>query len=94
MSDWQVGDLAVRVTKGTWHCEDYGKPKDKAPSVGEACRVIAVRAHVDANYLELAEYPEGQWHAPNFRKIRPDEQEPCETEFVELLNRSKRKVSA
>jgi hypothetical protein len=29
-----------------------------------------------------------------FRKIRPDEQEACEPEFITLLKRSKRKVAA
>jgi hypothetical protein len=34
------------------------------------------------------------WPAYRFRKIRPDEREACEPEFVTLLNRSKQRHDA
>jgi hypothetical protein len=105
MSDWQVGDLAVCVNDEPCPCcgqrqlvrrgnvytvagviDDPGDDKFEAQS-----------------YLVLADVP----HTPGtehgylnevdeqyFRKIRPDEREACEPEFVTLLQRIKRKEVA
>jgi hypothetical protein len=39
-------------------------------------------------------HPSGEYRAVHFRKIRPDEHQSCEPEFVTLLENFKRKVSA
>jgi hypothetical protein len=105
MSDWQVGDLAVCVDDSPAR---HG-PAIRCLSAGIAYTVSRVRywngagkPHGPALYLVGVSYhgsprPNGEprgWHSNRFRKIRPDEHEDCEPEFVELLNRIRRKVSA
>lgn len=87
MSDWRVGDLAV-CTDGRWLSADLGPPTNWVGAVTK----VTVRA--DRIGLSFAEFPDWLHDAKYFRKIRPDEHESCEPEFIELLNRSKRKVSA
>ena len=100
MSDWQVGDLVVCVNAG---------PIAYPPSVadgllaeGKIYRVIGYEVRGPKSKwpgmpcLLLAEFHgrPGGFAADRFRKIRPDDAEPCEVEFVELLKLSKHKVSA
>lgn len=97
MSDWQVGDLAV--------CVDVGDaPRTKFSGTGVAGRrlslgatytVVAIGAHrVTSETILLMEGQPNYAGAFRFRKIRPDAHEACEAEFLTLLKRSKRKVSA
>jgi hypothetical protein len=95
MSDWQVGDLAVRVD-----CECGGGHSRSSTGLklGAVYRVVGVRPgpflrcrapcalilaedHTPTAYLGIC--------SVTFRKIRPDEHEACEPEFVTLLRRSK-----
>jgi hypothetical protein len=95
MSDWQVGDLAVCV-----------EARRSPLTEGSVYTVAAV--FFDPAYNTLGEFTEHTlllreitpWPGKNgfcptrFRKIRPDERQACEPEFVTLLKRSKRKVAA
>jgi hypothetical protein len=93
MSDWQAGDLALCI---------YMMPGGQdawEPTVGNVYTVMEIVDGLDADTrkdrvgLELNEdpYPDPIrcWPADWFRKIRPDEHEACEPEFVQLLKRSK-----
>jgi hypothetical protein len=95
MSDWQVGDLAL--------CVDarpnpfYGK---SGLTEGVIYKVVGAVFNPAPHALygeeawglflaEIsAEAPEG-FAASRFRKIRPDEHEACEPEFITLLKRTK-----
>jgi hypothetical protein len=92
MSDWQVGDLAL--------CQDDSPDAFGALPVvaGAVYRVAGITNAPERHdkygtclglHLEDVE----RWHwgysAPRFRKIRPDEHEACEPEFVKLLKRTK-----
>ncbi len=102
MSDWQVGDLAVCLKTDKWRGRQTGRVTD-GPSYGSVHKVAWVgpsRCGVLCLELEGIETPRNRdgsvipWTADRFRKIRPDEQEPCEVEFVTLLKRSKQRQSA
>jgi hypothetical protein len=93
MSDWQVGDLAL--------CVDASQRGSEYPSrlvKGSIYTVTGI--DTEPGLLDtapcgllLAEVaPAGHYDAfacDRFRKIRPDEHEACEPEFVRLLKRSK-----
>jgi hypothetical protein len=94
--DWKIGDLALCVAVSHPMFSDISRRLN----VGTAYTVVMIgrplRALNGERGLGFAEvsptrkergYPESM-----FRKIRPDEHEKCEPEFVELLKRSKRKV--
>jgi hypothetical protein len=99
--DWQVGDLAVCVGRnpnapGYWTCKG-GPPK------GTALVVDGVQFGYSPSYgpwtaLVFSGYPSVHftrgWHAESYRKVVPDKQEACEPEFVTLIKRAKRPVSA
>jgi hypothetical protein len=91
---WEVGDLALCVDGGP--CRSH--PYPGAPLLAQAGAVYTVYdAWVDDDgdlLLALAELPEWGFGAERFRKILPDAHEACEEEFVTLLKRTKRKVSA
>lgn len=96
MSDWQVGDLAIHAP-----CAGCGKCSGgDAVSVPGVLTVVVVRPFIDEPPgLDFSEAPAssfGQWLycACQFRKIRPDEHQSCEPEFVTLLKRSRKRVSA
>lgn len=84
-TDWQVGDLAVRV--------------DDTPTGGPMVGLKLGHIYRVANITQtpvglLRLWFEGVPHvngaaARQFRKIRPDAHEACETEFVTLLKRSR-----
>ena len=92
MSDWQVGDLALCVDDSPCTCCG-----EKTWAVnGAIYSVIDIEVVDDELFLRLAELPavesanheDKSWlDAPSFRKIRPDDHEACEQEFVTLLNR-------
>lgn len=92
MSDWQVGDLAVCVRAGPCQCGCGGT---QALVEGRIYRVLGIVVHPERLGLDVGvEPPPGHssLNAARFRKILPDKHEPCEEEFVTLLNR--KKVSA
>ena len=92
--DWKPGDLAVCVDNGE-------RPLGRADRlrVGQIYTVSSVatnrHGHIglilqgvrSGGYL-------GGYVADRFRKVRPDQHEPCEEEFATLLNRTKRRVGA
>jgi hypothetical protein len=88
MSDWQVGDLALCVDD-----RPSRKPIRWEPVAGAIYTVASVAITDGGSALELEEdpYRDGltAWFASRFRKIRPDEHEACEPEFVKLLKRTK-----
>jgi hypothetical protein len=104
--DWKVGDLAVCVDAGpsrrpaTWvtHHRLCSQLREGTAYLVEA---ICITAKGEVGLvLRGFDYrtPTGTnvpgWNPARFRKIRPDEHEDCEPEFVELLKRSKKRVSA
>lgn len=103
MSDWQVGDLAVCVDAGPCkNAHELINPhRQGALVLGKAYLVIGLgRARRERFSLFVKgataadqDYGFG-FSVHRFRKIRPDEQEACEPEFVTLIKRAKRKVDA
>lgn len=87
-----VGDL-VAVVKNDPFCPMcyFSTDDPTGPALGEVLLVTAVLPTGTPPALEIAGY-HACWCACGFRPI--DKREPCEIEFVELLNRSKRRVSA
>ncbi len=99
MGDWQVGDLAVCVDDSPpQFCPKCGRKEAVNLPPLVAGSVYRVRdcglSKCGGNYGLAVQKGKGGWNADRFHKIRPDEQEACEPEFVTLLKRSKRKVSA
>jgi hypothetical protein len=93
VSDWAVGDLAVCVNNEAlpWSSNaDYRKLV-----VGQVYRVSGLRPHPITLGLHVSGI-DSVWglSCDRFRKIRPDEREACEPEFVTLLQRIKRKEVA
>jgi hypothetical protein len=102
VSDWQVGDKAL--------CVDARRSpgvRTHVPLVeGRIYTVVGVAARravhalygLDTGGLFLAGLvsggTSGAYAADRFRKIRPDEHSACEEEFVTLLKRTKRTVTA
>lgn len=87
VENWQVGDLAV--------CVDDSPHRFYGMAELSAGRVYTVAdLHHDGAALDLCGLvrPSYCWDASRFR--RPDEHEACEEEFVTLLNRTKRTVTA
>lgn len=95
--DWKVGDLALCVS--VMPCALCGFA-ELGTEIGKIYRVEAVQNEelLGGYWLLLPEaklvlhehFNDDLWFASeDFRKIRPDEHEPCEDEFVTLLNRTK-----
>lgn len=96
-ADWQVGDLALCVNASPdWV---YAEPAISAYArleQGKVYRVVRLgENHLGKTGLDIGvpnrDLFEGYadiWPPQCFRKIRPDEHEPCEAEFVTLLKRS------
>jgi len=99
--DWEIGDLALCVKVGPWHGNRSRRVVD-GPAGGQTYKVSWVGLTSSGLGLELEgvethRNKDGSailWRADKFRKIRPDEHEPCEAEFVTLLKLSKQRVSA
>jgi hypothetical protein len=100
--DWQVGDLAVCVDARPGLYGPSSLVEGRCYTVAE----VLVRANPIPSgigpsacgllFIEIrpADPTDIAFAAARFRKIRPDEHENCEPEFVELLKRSKKRVSA
>jgi hypothetical protein len=100
--DWKVGDLALCVDDLPFP----GCPNALPIQRGRIYHVSAVEGEPDSDgdiglHLAGVEVPEvvtddilwmPAFAASRFRKIRPDEHEKCEDEFVTLLETFKRKV--
>lgn len=98
---WQIGDLAACVSNDPCDCGCGGTWPEI--EIGAVYVVCGTRVWDDDLFLLLPEIPprwvEGHtpdpwFNAEDFRKVVADKHEACETEFVTLLKRSKRKVSA
>lgn len=88
--DWRVGDLALCVDDAR---RRYSGPPTGLLRKGKVYRVIGIAGP----NLIMAEGPVGDdlgWRSDRFRKIRPDEHQACEPEFVTLLESFKPKVDA
>ena len=92
--DWQVGDLAVCVDDRPCHC-GATDPAIRIGAVYTVVRVMPPVAHQVGLLFEEAD-PVGHpaFGADRFRKIRPDEHEACEEEFVTLIKRLKQPAPA
>jgi hypothetical protein len=101
--DWQVGDLVVCVDAAPKPWNDIPQLAAlKRLEIGRTYRVSAIglvgswsgptiMLHgCTSTYDHLGM----GWTASRFRKIRPDERKACEPEFVTLIKRAKRPVSA
>jgi hypothetical protein len=96
VSDWQVGDLAVCVNADIdpFAGHNGGLTLNAAYTVRE---VVRAEGEVGLRLRDLPNPTGCKYRAfstVRFRKIRPDEQQACEPEFITLLKRSKQKVSA
>jgi hypothetical protein len=98
MSDWAVGDLALCIESGTQTREGviYTVVGVVPAGVDFPCDCHRNYGPDDNLFLAGIHYEScGQSSgADRFRKIRPDEREACEPEFVTLLQRIKRKEVA
>lgn len=92
-----VGDLVVCVKRGEWRGEQTGRIIS-GPIYGATYTVAWVglsrtgNPSLELEGVETFRNPNGTlapWRADRFRKVIRDKHEPCEPEFVELLNRSK-----
>lgn len=95
MKGWQVGDLAV--------CVDADPHKDgNMPTELEVGRIYRVNGFARTPRGELLliirpPHPSFTYRHPGarrFRKVDPPKHEACESEFVTLLTRIKRKQGA
>jgi hypothetical protein len=87
VSDWAVGDKAVCIRE----------PQDKRNHASKGAIYTVAEVVLGGSGLTFREIPHPNaigYKAINFRKILPDKHEACETEFVDLLKRIKRPVSA
>lgn len=95
MSDWQVGDLAVCVdTSPHWYTNidcPPGLVEGKTYRVLRVCGCQRPGRKIPALVVTVDGIP---CATERFRKIRPDELESCEDEFIQLLNRSKQRADA
>ena len=103
--DWQVGDLAVCVRDGPVFCRVPGYEIEHcgtlAPRRGRTVRVASIYPAVcddgcvaECGCIVLQAEDGSAGIAKRFRKIRPDQHEPCEEEFRILLQLSKKRVKA
>jgi hypothetical protein len=96
MADWQVGDLAVCVDAAPrWYTVDIPGESLELNRIYTVCG-FSFWSDGTLNLLfEEFSHPTGAGiRADRFRKVVRDKHEACEEEFVTLLNRTKRKVSA
>lgn len=101
MSDWQVGDLAVCVDAGpsTFNGR-LSNPARYGLLEGRRYRVTGMIIRADSPWQGvhclLIDDPTFRLGLASirFRKILPDKHEACEEEFVTLLKRTRRRVSA
>lgn len=104
MADWEVGDLALCVDASEYRCQ--GKclhTGTRCPPIGSLNKVLEI-AVARVEFGSLTGRPCGcislifadRMHgvARRFRKIRPDEHQACEPDFVTLLKRSKKQEPA
>jgi hypothetical protein len=95
MSDWQVGDLAVCVDAEPQAGDFIRDSQLRVGSVYTVTRVLLSGGRGDRTAIGLSLLgmrPAGGregYCEDRFRKIRPDEHEACEPEFVTLLKRTK-----
>jgi hypothetical protein len=95
-TDWQVGDLAVRVRtpEGFERRCVVGKPTPLG-TVRRVDGIVSVHGEVGLIFTnDPSPHPTKAWASCQWRKVVKDKREACEPEFVTLLKNSKRKVSA
>ena len=89
---WQVGDLALCVSRG-FLCHKTNLPLKDAPKKGEIYLVASVESSEIGEVLRFSEFTASngtlrRFLSVGFRKIKPDA-EPCEEEFTVLIKRMK-----
>jgi hypothetical protein len=95
MSDWAVGDRALCVKSGEKTSEGRIYTVAQIIPPGSFCDGIYNHHPVTGlRFVEVAHSYRAASDERRFRKIRPDEHQSCEPEFVTLLENFKRKVSA
>jgi len=93
--DWKVGDLALCIESGKVTREGVVYTVSDVQLPGELRH--GFNNGEDFPLLDFFEIPAPPNEASDgrrFRKIRPDEHEPCEEEFVTLIKRSKLPMTA
>lgn len=92
MDDWQVGDKAVCVDGSPCRVLPFpGAPFSIPEGAVHEVTGVADRGDGHGLFLAFGSYPHS-FHESRFRKVRPDAHEPCEAEFVTLLQRTKEKA--
>jgi hypothetical protein len=90
---WEVGDLALCVDDG--RCTCCGEQYFRNGGVYTVAGAWPLDGEVWLSFEDISPLAHDEWwNAVTFRKIIPDAHEACEEEFVTLLKRTKRKVSA
>jgi hypothetical protein len=101
--DWKVGDLALCIDDSMCMCHKCGGSVITGLRAGNVYRVLDFCTTAGGVFGLRIDRPPSTHPvhrgsigcaAFRFRKIRPDEREACEPEFVTLLKRAKRPVSA
>jgi len=90
--DWKPGDLAVCVNRRTIICDKFAHTGGNCAALTGPAEVVSVEVK-SCGCIRLR-FAASSGVAQRFRKVRPDQHEPCEAEFITLLNRTKRKVGA
>lgn len=100
---WQIGDLAVCVDNNPDYL--YAEPAISAFArleVGRVYRVLRIGENdrgslgidIGVQNKDLFAGFNDIWPPDCFRKVAPDKREACEPEFVTLIKRAKRPVTA
>lgn len=96
MADWQVGDLAV--------CVDATPVRGFPLYLTQGATYTVTGLHwsicphygpgLGLDFAEIESVTIDGYYSGRFRKIRPDEYEACEPEFVTLLKRIRESANA
>lgn len=84
--NWQVGDLALRLSSGQWRDLDKGCLTSDGPAPGSVNRVIGITSDPEGTGLRLEDWPDFVFSATSFRKISPHAPDEEDAETIRLLN--------
>lgn len=91
---WEVGDLALCVNDSLIRCSGGINHRGVYSVAGKVMRVDEMFVDTCGCCTVLTGGDGKGGVAQRFRKILPDQHEACEAEFVTLLKRSKKRVTA
>ncbi|MFZ5667148.1 MAG: hypothetical protein ACOY7L_18185 [Pseudomonadota bacterium] len=83
--NWQVGDLALRLSSGQWRDLEKGCLTSDGPAPGSVNRVIGITSDPEGTGLRLEDWPDFVFSATSFRKISPHAADEEDAETIRLL---------